>query len=183
MDGTTLPTPPVAPVRRIVTTRSRTGRSRILFDGEAPKTLTVLTELWRSGASDPVLDEDASLGSDRLDPPKGGSVFRFFEIAPASQTAHMSAEEQESAAANWFKGLNAEHSRVDTRRDPNMHISPTTDYVVLLSGEITLVLDDEEVRMKPFDTVVQRQTNHAWRNDGMQTALLMAVLVDESHRG
>ena len=172
----------VAPVRRIVTTKSGSSRSRVLFDSDAPKTLTVLTELWRSGVADLAIDADASLGSDRLDPPKGGSVFRFFEIAPASQSAHLSVREKEAAAANWFEAMNASHNRVDTRRDPSMHVSATTDYVVLLKGQITLVLDDEEVRMKPFDTVVQRQTNHAWRNDGTETALLVAILVDESRK-
>lgn len=168
----------VAPVRRIVTTKSATGRSRVLFDGHAPKIMTVLTELWRTGVAGVAVDEDASLGSDRLDPPKGGSVFRFFEIAPASQNAHLSDDEKEAAAASWFEAMDAAHNRVDTRRDPSMHVSATTDYVVLLQGQITLVLDDEEVRLRPFDAVVQRQTNHAWRNDGTETALLVAVLVD-----
>jgi hypothetical protein len=181
MDRSEIAAPTVAPVRRIVTTKSATGRSRILFDGNAPRTMTVLTELWRTGIGDPASDEDTSLGSDRLDPPKGGSVFRFFEIAPASHGAHLPAEEREDAAARWFADMRASHNRIDTRRDPGMHVSATTDYVILLRGEITLVLDDEEVSLKPFDTVIQRQTNHAWRNDGSETALLMAVLVDESH--
>jgi quercetin dioxygenase-like cupin family protein len=142
--------------------------------------MTVLTELWRTGVPDLAIDADASLESDGLDPPKGGSVFRFFEIAPASQSAHLSAREKEAAAASWFEAMSASHNRVDTRRDPSMHLSATTDYIILLRGQITLVLDDEEVLMKPFDTVVQRQTNHAWRNDGTETALLVAVLVDES---
>lgn len=182
MDQPEIPMPVVAPVRRIVTTKSGTGRSRILFDGDAPRTMTVLTELWRTGVGDPASDEDTSLESDRLDPPEGGSIFRFFEIAPASQSRHLSAEEKEAAAADWFAGMNASHNRVDTRRDPGMHVSATTDYIILLKGEVTLVLDEEEVRMKPFDTAVQRQTNHAWRNDGTETALLMAVLVDESRQ-
>jgi hypothetical protein len=180
MDHPEIAAPLIAPVRRIVTTRSGTGRSRVLFDGDAPRTMTVLTELWRSGVGDPASDEDTSLGSDRLDPPEGGSVFRFFEIAPASQSLHLSAEEKEAAAASWFASMNASHNRIDTRRDLGMHVSATTDYVILLKGEITLVLDDEDVPMKPFDTVVQRRTNHAWRNDGTETALLMAVLVDQS---
>jgi hypothetical protein len=54
-----------APVRRIVTTKSATGRSRVLFDSDAPKTITVLTELWRSGVADLAIDADASLGHRR----------------------------------------------------------------------------------------------------------------------
>ena len=69
----------------------------------------------------------------------------------------------------------------DTTRHETMHKSPTTDYIVLLSGEITLLLDTEERDLKPFDVVVQRGTNHAWVNRGTEDALLMAVLVDALH--
>ena len=69
------------------------------------------------------------------------------------------------------------HLRIDTRRHPAMHRSRTTD-IVLLPGEITLLLDEDEVDLKPFDTVIQRGTNHAWCNRGSVPALLMAVLVD-----
>ena len=63
-----------------------------------------------------------------------------------------------------------------------MHKSPTTDYIILLSGEITLVLEKEERTLQPFDCVIQRGTNHAWVNRGKENALLMAVLVsDGSH--
>jgi quercetin dioxygenase-like cupin family protein len=48
----------------------------------------------------------------------------------------------------------------------------------LLKGDVTLVLDEEEVNLKPFDVVVQRGTNHAWVNNGNEPALLIAVLID-----
>lgn len=60
-----------------------------------------------------------------------------------------------------------------------MHRSHTTDYIILLSGEITLMLDKEERTLKAFDCVIQRGTNHAWINRGAEPALLMAVLVDD----
>jgi quercetin dioxygenase-like cupin family protein len=34
----------------------------------------------------------------------------------------------------------------------------------VLEGEITLLLDLEEVHLKAGDTVVQRGTRHAWHN-------------------
>ena len=45
-------------------------------------------------------------------------------------------------------------------------------------GDVSLLLDEEEVRLEPFDTVVQRGTNHAWVNHGDEPALLIAVLID-----
>ena len=49
---------------------------------------------------------------------------------------------------------------------------------ILLKGDVTLLLDNDEVRLKPFNVVVQRGTNHAWVNNGDEPALLIAVLID-----
>ena len=72
----------------------------------------------------------------------------------------------------------AAHERVDTSRHPAMHKTKTIDYIILLSGDVTLLLDEDEVRLKPFNVVVQRGTNHAWVNNGNEPALLIAVLID-----
>jgi mannose-6-phosphate isomerase-like protein (cupin superfamily) len=168
------------PVRRIVTTNNAEGRSRVLFDGAASNTITVLTELWQTDRT-PTSNEgeaDNALKSDRLHPPKNGTVFRYFEIGPESETSHLPKEERYRLAAEWFEGMGGADLLVDTRRHPAMHKSATTDYIILLSGEITLMLDDGEVDLKPLDVVVQRGTNHAWVNKGTQNALLMAVLID-----
>ncbi|MDE5082914.1 MAG: hypothetical protein O4859_17300 [Trichodesmium sp. St18_bin1] len=47
-----------------------------------------------------------------------------------------------------------------------MHKTKTIDYIILLKGDVTLLLDDDQVQLKPFDVVVQRGTNHAWVNNG-----------------
>src|SRR5262249_54404780 len=47
---------------------------------------------------------------------------------------------------------------------PYMQRTQTLDFCLILEGEITLVLDTEEVHLKAGDTVVQRGTNHAWSN-------------------
>jgi hypothetical protein len=61
---------------------------------------------------------------------------------------------------------------------PLMHTTPTTDYIVLLSGEVSLLLDEgEPVPLRPFDAVVQRGTNHTWVVTGCEPAVLMAVML------
>jgi Uncharacterized conserved protein, contains double-stranded beta-helix domain len=74
--------------------------------------------------------------------------------------------------------MGASHERVDTTRHPAMHKTKTIDYIILLDGDVTLLLDEDEVRLKPFNVVVQRGTNHAWVNNGDKPALLIAVLID-----
>lgn len=166
-------------VRRIVTTNGEDGRSRILKDGIATNTITVLTELWITPGSPANNDgngDNAEL-SDRLVPPPGGTLFRYFEIGPESESAHLSREEAVQANIDWFASMGGSEFLVDTRRHPGMHKTPTTDYIILLSGEITLMLDEGETDLKPLDVVVQRGTNHAWVNRGKEPAVLMAVLV------
>ena len=81
-------------------------------------------------------------------------------------------------AAEAFEKIGAAHHRVDTTKHPAMHKTDTIDYIILLKGDVTLILDQEEVDIKPFDVVVQRGTNHAWVNNGSDPALLIAVLID-----
>jgi len=47
----------------------------------------------------------------------------------------------------------------------------------ILDGDVTLELDDEKVLLHPGDCVVQRNTNHAWRNHGTAPIRLLAVMV------
>ena len=88
----------------------------------------------------------------RLEPPADGSVFRFFQLAPEDET--LSARELEERTAAMFAAMGGAHCRVDTKRHPSMHTTRTVDYVILLSGRVTLLLDKGEVELKPFDVVV-----------------------------
>ena len=111
-----------------------------------------------------------------LEPPSGGTIFRFFEIPP--QDPSLSPEQAERAAAEAFAAAGASHCRVDTRRNPMMHTTSSIDYVVVLKGRVRLLLDADQVELSPFDVVVQRGTNHYWLNYGSEPALLMGVLLD-----
>lgn len=169
-------------IRRIVTQNDESGKSEVMQDGIADNVITVLTEMWltESGPHNHKIPVDMAQQSNKLEPPKGGTVFRFFQIAPDSQNDHLSWEERQQASREWFASMNGGHLQPDTTRHESMHMSNTTDYIILLSGEITLMLDKEERQLKPFDVVIQRGTNHAWINRGKEDALLMSVLVDSS---
>lgn len=45
-----------------------------------------------------------------------------------------------------------------------MHATDTIDYLVILSGQVTLVLEEGEVHLGPGDFVVDRGVVHGWRN-------------------
>ena len=158
----------IRPIRRIVTHNDENGLSYALLDGVATNVIGGLTEIWVTGPELLGHDSKVDIGlqSDSLEPPPQGTVFRFFQIPPESSLGHLTRKEHLKNWADLFTRLNAPHAQPDTSRDPGMHKSRTTDYIILLSGSIHLVLDKGEIELQPFDAVVQRGTNHAWVNRG-----------------
>jgi quercetin dioxygenase-like cupin family protein len=62
---------------------------------------------------------------------------------------------------------------------PHMHKTSTIDYIVVLAGELTMLLDDgAQVTMKPHDTMIQRATVHGWANRGGAPARFATVVID-----
>ena len=139
-----------------------------------------LYELWNTDGNEiNTLDDiDRADSEVLLSPPVGGTKFRYFQINPTPEG--VPADLIEAATAAAFEKMGAAHHRVDTTRHPAMHKTKTIDYIILLKGDVTLLLDEEEVDLKPFDVVVQRGTNHAWVNNGSETALFIAVLIDSN---
>ncbi len=117
-----------------------------------------------------------------LEPDSDGTVFRFFEVVPESEQPSVAerqkAFEDRLARASEEERAEARRLRPDTSRHPSMHRTKTVDYIILLRGEVSMLLDEGEVEMKPFDVLIQRGTNHGWVNHGKETAVLMAVLID-----
>ena len=169
-------------MRRIVTGHNEEGKSVITIDGPPARSLGEdaggLYELWNTDGNEiNTLDEiDRADGEVLLSPPNGGTKFRYFQINPTPEG--VPADLIEAATAEAFEKMGAAHHRVDTTRHPAMHKTKTIDYIILLKGDVTLLLDNEEVDLKPFDVVVQRGTNHAWVNNGNEPALFIAVLID-----
>lgn len=168
--------------RRVITGHTAAGKSVVVVDGPPARILGTdtrgLAELWNTDGA----EVDSRDATDRanidvvLSPVANGSKFRFFAIAPENPS--LSAEQREARVADRFAAMGAAHERPDTSRHPAMHKTQTVDYIILLSGEVTLLLDEDERELKPFDVVVQRGTNHAWINKGREPALLAAVLID-----
>ena len=66
--------------------------------------------------------------------------------------------------------------------EPGKHRTDTTDFGVILSGNVVLELDDgAEVLLSPGDVVVENGTRHRWRVVGDVPATL-AVFIIGAHR-
>jgi hypothetical protein len=160
--------------RRIVTGHDAEGKSVVVIDGPP----SAFGAFWQTEGTpaDNRTTADAAQAVRTLEPPPAGSIFRYASIPP--EDPNVPAKEREAAIARMFAQMEAEDCRPDTSRHPGMHKTRTVDYVILLAGEVTLLLDRGEVDLKPFDVVVQRGTNHAWVNKGKEPALIAAVLID-----
>ena len=64
-----------------------------------------------------------------------------------------------------------------------MHRTETIDYVLVLSGEIEMDMDNSTVKLKAGDILVQRGTNHSWVNRSTQPARVAFVLIDAQPLG
>ena len=169
-------------MRRVVTGHDKNGKSIVVLDGPPARSIGEdvggLFELWNTDGNIINTQDNIDRADDEiiLSPPSNGSEFRYFQINPSPEGIPM--DIMQDIAADAFKKIGAAHHRIDTTKHPAMHKTETIDYIILLKGDVTLILDQEEVDIKPFDVVVQRGTNHAWVNNGSDPALLIAVLID-----
>lgn len=98
-----------------------------------------------------------------LEPPAGGSVCRIVTFPPdATYKGKVGARDVQAFFASM--GSPAASTYAANAPHPYMQKTRTLDLCLVLAGEITLVLDTQEVHLKAGDTVVQRGTNHAWSN-------------------
>ena len=64
---------------------------------------------------------------------------------------------------------------------PHMHKTETIDYIVVLAGTLSMLLDDgTELTMKAHDVMIQRGTVHGWANRGSEPCRFATVVIDAS---
>ncbi len=147
--------------RRVVTGHDPRGRSVVLADGPPPQNHPMhgpavgadFHEMW--GDADPVPELSAQPGREPNERPftlmpTSGHLLRILDVHPLGQGGKRTV----------------------------MHRTQTLDYVVVISGELVLILDDSEVILRQGDVVVQRGTDHAWENRGGEVARAAFFHVD-----
>ena len=165
--------------RRLVTGRNADGRSVLLEDAQVSEGRLGNFNFWRTQPGTAVAQGDPLRQDQPFFAEPGGTVFRIFRLPPAPPA--MTAQQARELSDAFFSEISVPSCRVDTSRHPLMHVTPTVDYIVLLSGEVSLLLDEgDPISLRPFDAVVQRATNHAWINTGSESAILMAVMIGQA---
>ena len=159
-------------VRRVVTGHDADGRSVIVFNDVHDYKRRI--QIWTtegSPADNSGEVTDAALRETRLEAPAQGSLFWLVELPPSRELAP-------EAVAETAERLAREGAVTQSDGRPGMHTTKTIDYMVVLEGEVTLLLDEGEVTLHKYDTVVQRGTAHHWENRGTEPARLAFVLLD-----
>jgi mannose-6-phosphate isomerase-like protein (cupin superfamily) len=174
------------PIHRVVTGHDAAGKAIVASDGPLRTVVeiaaipgTMFHEVWSTEGAPARVDNcaDPTTGALTLPPPTQGTRIRFVDIPPDSEEflAHGAARMKD--AFTQVGDVQASTVKADSPH-PLMHRTESIDYGVVIDGEITLVLDDSEVQLKPGSVVVQRGTNHAWANRSGRPCRMLFVLVD-----
>jgi quercetin dioxygenase-like cupin family protein len=147
---------PNSTVRRVVTGHDANGVAKVLIDAVSDTTREVgrgatSTLLWCSDA----MPADIAIG----ETPEDMGARKLGTPPPLNGTRF--------AVNEWPPGCSGK-----------LHRTETLDYVIILSGEMDMELDDSTVTLKAGDVVIQRGTNHNWTNNGTVPARFAIVLVD-----
>lgn len=177
------------PIHRVVTGHDAHGKAIIASSGPLPTVAeiaaipgTVFHEVWATHATPAPIDNgaDPSTGPLSLPPPQNGTRMRFVDIPPDTQDflAHGAAKMKDA-----FSQIGDEKASTVQAHSPHplMHRTESIDYGVVIEGEMTLVLDDSEVLLRPGSVVVQRGTNHAWANRSGKPCRMLFILIDGSY--
>ena len=166
-------------VRRVVTKLDSSGKAVVMIDEStrltAPRPPNYAANIWVTDKSLPDFSSTDDRGKTKvgLVPPKSGTVFRIVDFAPDSQGEHP------TDMNHMMKIVGAEApKRGLPPRHPMMHRTRSLDYVIILSGEIDMLLDDSEVHLKAGDVLVQQATNHAWVNRSGKPCRVAFILID-----
>lgn len=157
-------------VPRCVVTGNKNGQSIIISDNivtnvSEPIPNLLISDVWLTDTMPVDLNKSVTNENTAIPQvPKNGSFFRYVQIPPDSEILPHIPEEF------LMQNKNAPH--------PLMHKTSSLDYIVILSGEVYLMVDNEETLLKAGDIVIQRATNHAWSNRSNKPCIQLAILLD-----
>jgi len=169
-------------IRCVVTGQNKSGKSVVMRNTPVkPVTLALLPgyefhRIWGSDSIPELPSDGTPPPHPRYFPPKSGFRFAFFTIPPDTTTnlgqidLAPALEEIQQKLPGMIEVLELDH--------PGMHTTDTVDFDVILSGEVTLELDDgAEVLLKAGDCVIQNGTRHTWHNRSFQDCVIAVTLL------
>jgi hypothetical protein len=169
-------------LRRVVTGHSADGKAVFASDEQVePISLagtSTLHPIW-SADDAPTFPDDGSLpATTGYWPPVGGFRYLLMTIAPADAP-----RTEPTVDTDELNRLMPGLTDVMEPDEPGMHTSDTVDLEIVVSGQITLELDNGVMKtMGPGDAIIQNGTRHRWHNRGSEPARVAVILIG-AHRG
>ncbi len=174
-------------VRRVVTGHDGNGKAVFASDQLVdPVTVALIPGgafhlLWGADQPPTFPDDGAATPQPTYFPPVGGYRFGLFTVPPVATSApgELDLEAALAEVADKLPGL-VSYMEPD---NPGMHTTDTIDFEYVISGEVSLELDDgNEILLRAGNTVVQNGTRHAWRNRGSEPCRLVVCLIGAHRR-
>ena len=171
----------VKPIRRIVAGEDEQGKAVAFSDGPSPDVRLdparpgfAATRIWvteTTPAKVRGIRETLHLPH-TLEPPRNGTVCRVIEFPPEEGYRQNISD---SDVQNYFAAMGSPNASTLTKLSPHpyMQKTETLDFCYIQEGEITLVLDTEEVHVKEGDSIVLRGANHAWSNRSSKPCIII----------
>ena len=173
--------------RRIVTGHDADGNARVASDAPPVRVVQVggpagatFYEVWHTLETPALIDRQSDEPVESglvLAPPPGGTRIRVIDFPPEGEAVRHLDEAGAREAFSAMSGASASRFKAGGAH-PLMHRTQSVDYGIVLDGEMTLILDQEESTIRTGDIVVQRGTNHAWSNRSGRRCRMAFVLID-----
>jgi uncharacterized cupin superfamily protein len=175
----------IKPIRRIVVRDDDEGaKSRALCDAPSPDVHTdparpgfAATRLWVTDRTPARVQNETLHLPHTIEPPKAGSLCRYLQIPPDAAWKGKVGSQQ---VRDYFASMGSPAASTYSAAAPHpyMQKTRTLDFALIIEGEVTLVLDLEEVSLAAGDTVVLRGANHAWSNRSDKPCLIAMSMHD-----
>src|SRR5215831_21112277 len=158
-------------VRKVVTGHDAKGRAVFVrdeqVDGMRIPGLGELAVLWSADAPATYPNAGNNPAAPGIFPPVGGIRFTMATYSPESGVVAPEATPE---------------MHIEEGDEPGMHRTDTTDFGVVLSGNIAVEVDDgAELLLSPGDVVVQNGTRHRWCAVGDPSATIAAFMIGAHH--
>jgi len=178
---------PLPDIRRIVTGHDQNGKAMVVQSGGLPHVTRPIAqpglafhEIWNTNAMPMQIGFNEPEPTDQhrdTAPPESGTIIRIVDIPPEGPDGPDFDKAQAKAVFDAVGlGENADHTTAG--RHPLIHRTQSIDYGYVISGEVTLLLDEDAVDLVAGDVVIQRGTIHAWANRSDAICRMLFVLTD-----
>ncbi|MBJ7538641.1 cupin domain-containing protein [Marinomonas transparens] len=173
-------------IYRVVTGHDENGKSIIVENGPLKTVMdleavpgTKFHEVWSTSHTPAPISHtqtDPTLGPVVLPPASTGTRIRYVDIPPDSEEF---LNQGHGKMKDMFSKVGDEGASTVKEDSPHplMHRTESIDYGIVIEGELTLIVDQDEAILTPGSVVVQRGTNHAWANRSGKMCRILFILV------